>query len=144
MGMWKWHATQSVVGHKASWFPVLEQWSGKALTWYCSRGGIVNPLLTENWEEMADIKVVLSLLQKKKKKKRKKQHNPVIRHLKRRVNHQPDRDTPPPPLVSSTRGKEEKELCCQSLVSYLTPVGPHHTQLGQGATLLLGGAIGSN
>ncbi len=46
----------------------------------------------------------------------------------------------PPLLWLAARGKEEKELCCQSLVSTLTPVGPHHTQLGLGATLLLGGA----
>lgn len=43
-------------------------------------------------------------------------------------------------LAAHERRKEERELHCQSLVSYLTPVGPHHTQVGQGATLLLGGA----
>lgn len=88
--------------------------------------------MTENQEEVADIKVVLSLL----KNKTKKTPQPCDSPLKRLVNHQPDGHSTSP-LVSSTRGKE---LRCQSLVSYLTPVGPHHTQLVQGATLSPGGA----
>lgn len=106
---------QKSVGHKMNWCKVVGQWFG-------SGGGIVYPLLTENHAGIADIKVVLSLLKEKKTQ-------PCDSPLKVLVNHQPGRHSTSP-LVSGTReGGEGGDLCCQSLSSALTLMGPHHTGL---------------
>lgn len=53
---------QKVSAVKMNWFKVVQR------GWLGSRGRIANPLLNETQGEMADIKVVLSLLEKNKKK----------------------------------------------------------------------------
>lgn len=73
--------------------------------------------------------------------KKGKKNKPVIRHWRGWLTI--NQGDTAPPLWLAARGEEEKEPGCQSLVSYLTPVGPHHSQVGQGATLSLGGAMGS-
>lgn len=77
--------------------------SGRGMTRYHS--GIVNPLLTVT-QEMADIKVVLSLLIHKRT------HTTTLCDLllKRRVNHQPGGHSTSS-LISGSRGEpKEKEL----------------------------------